>query len=216
MDSVLPGLHASTPQPLSFDSSIASRAFLLEREAGNLLVYSTTGLEADSGAIAELGGLAAQYLNHRHEASPSSAWATEAFGAPLHTHEAERDAVAATSEVAETFSERHVVGGDFEVIPAPGHTPGATAYLWDSGRHRVLFPGDTIMLRDGRWRAAVLDGSDREAYIASIERLRELDFDVLAPWATHDGEPHFVPTGAEERRRQLGAMLDRLKAGEDR
>jgi glyoxylase-like metal-dependent hydrolase (beta-lactamase superfamily II) len=118
--------------------------------------------------------------------------------------------------VAESFSERHVVGGDFEVIPAPGHTPGATAYLWDSGQHRVLFPGDTIMLRDGRWRAAVLDGSDREAYIASIERLRELDFDVLAPWATHDGEPHFVTTGAEGRRRQLGAILDRLRAGEDR
>jgi hypothetical protein len=41
VDRVLPGLHASTPQPLSFDSSIASRAFLLEREAGNLLVYSS-------------------------------------------------------------------------------------------------------------------------------------------------------------------------------
>lgn len=214
MEAVFEGLHASKPRPLGFDSTVKSRAFLLEREAGNLLVYSTTGLEADADAIEGLGGLAAQYLNHRHEASPSSAWATQAFGAPLHTHEADRDAVAATSEVAETFSEGHVVDGDFEVIPTPGHTPGATAYLWDNGQHRVLFPGDTIMLRDGSWRAAVLVGSDREAYIASIERIRELDFDVLAPWATHDGEPYFTPTGPEENRRQLGAMLDRLRAGE--
>lgn len=214
METILPGLHASTPQALSFDTSIASRAFLLEREPGNLLVYSTTDLQADADAIEELGGLAGQYLNHRHEASPASAWASEAFGAPLHTHEAERDAVAATSEVAETFSERHTVGGDFEVIPTPGHTPGATAYLWDNGEHRALFPGDTIMLRDGRWRAALLDGSDRDAYIASLERIHDLDFDVLVPWATHDGEPYFILTASGEARQQLGAMLDRLRAGE--
>jgi Metallo-beta-lactamase superfamily len=38
------------------------------------------------------------------------------------------------------------VGSDFEVIPTPGHTAGATAYLWDSGDRRVLFTGDTIFL----------------------------------------------------------------------
>ena len=116
--------------------------------------------------------------------------------------------------MSETFSERHTVGGDFEVIPTPGHTPGATAYLWDSGDHRVLFPGDTIMLRDGRWRAAVLGDSDRDAYIASLEKIRGLEFDVLAPWASHDGEPYFIHTTPGEARQQLGAMLDRIQAGE--
>jgi glyoxylase-like metal-dependent hydrolase (beta-lactamase superfamily II) len=216
MEPVVPSLYSSTPRPLSFDSSIAGRAFLLQREAGNLLVYSTTDLEADADAIAQLGGLTGQYLNHRHEASPSSAWAAEAFGAPLHTHEAERETVAPTSAVAETFSDRHMVGDDFEVIPAPGHTAGATAYLWDSGEHRVLFPGDTVMLRDGRWQAAVLAGSDRDAYLASLERIRDLDFDVLAPWATHDGQPSFIFTSPGEAQRQLSAMIDRLRAGETR
>ena len=46
----------------------------------------------------------------------------------------------------ETFSERHKLGDDFEVIPIPGHTGGATAFLWDSGKHRVLFTGDTVFL----------------------------------------------------------------------
>jgi hypothetical protein len=35
----IPGLHASAPHPLPFDTSIVVRAFLLERGDGNLLVY---------------------------------------------------------------------------------------------------------------------------------------------------------------------------------
>ncbi len=49
---------------------------------------------------------------------------------------------------------------DFEVIPIPGHTPGATAYLWDDGERRHLFTGDSIYLSDGEWIAALLDSSD--------------------------------------------------------
>ena len=58
----------------------------------------------------------------------------------------------------------------------PGHTPGSTAYLWDSGTHRFLFTADSLYLGgDGRWRAAVLESSDREQYVRSLELLRELD-----------------------------------------
>jgi hypothetical protein len=38
--------------------------------------------------------------------------------------------------VDETFSGRHRLDDDFEVIPTPGHTSGATADLWDTGEHR--------------------------------------------------------------------------------
>ena len=41
MQTVLPGLHASAPQALSFAKSLHVRAFLLQREQGNLLVYGT-------------------------------------------------------------------------------------------------------------------------------------------------------------------------------
>src|SRR6266516_1584624 len=62
------GLHASAPAPLPFAPSLHVRAFLLRRDPGNLLVYSVPGLESDAPAIQELGGIARQYLNHRHEA----------------------------------------------------------------------------------------------------------------------------------------------------
>ena len=40
MQTVIPGLHASAPERLSFAASLEIRAFLLTREQGNLLVYS--------------------------------------------------------------------------------------------------------------------------------------------------------------------------------
>jgi glyoxylase-like metal-dependent hydrolase (beta-lactamase superfamily II) len=82
-------------------------------------------------------------------------------------------------DVRDTFSQRHMLDEDFEVIPTPGHTPGATAYLWDSGEHYLLLTGDTIYLREGEWVAAVLPSSDRQRYIESLELIRDLDFDVL-------------------------------------
>ena len=74
-----------------------------------------------------------------------------ALNAPVFVHA--RTARTTEKEVAvrASFSRRHMIDDDFEVIPIPGHTPGATAYLWDSGDHRMLFTGDTIVLRDGEW-----------------------------------------------------------------
>ena len=77
--------------------------------------------------------------------------------------------MSATCDVAEAFSKRHRLDEDFEVIPTTGHTSGATAFLWDAGRHRCLFTGDTIFFPRGKWVVAVLDGvSDWERYIESL------------------------------------------------
>ena len=211
VDSALAGLHASTPEPLPFAPTLHIRAFLLRRERGNVLVYSVKGLEADARAIEELGGISRQYLNHRHEAMFASDW----VDAPLWVHEAERESVAKAYSVHGTFAERHALDDDLEVIPTPGHTPGATAYVWDSGDHRLLFTGDTIYLRDGEWVAAVLDSSDRDAYVRSLELLRELDFDVLVPWAATAGGPYHAMTDRDDARGRLDAILERVRRGED-
>ena len=117
--------------------------------------------------------------------------------------------------VAATFDRRHRIDADFEAIPIPGHTEGATAYLWDSGRHRMLFTGDTIYLRDGEWVAAVLEFSDRERYIESLELLRGLDFDVLVPWAASAGDPYYAVVengdGMIVVRKRAGRSEDRLE-----
>jgi glyoxylase-like metal-dependent hydrolase (beta-lactamase superfamily II) len=209
----VPGLFASAPQPLPFDRALEIRSFLLRRDAGNLLVYGTGTLERNAEQIAELGGITRQYLNHRHEASFADDWPARAFGARLVVHEREARRVSESRSVDETFSDRHLVDGDFEVIPTPGHTSGATAYLWDTGEHRLLFTGDTLFLRDGEWIAAVLERSDRASYISSLELIRDLDFDWLVPWAASVGEASLTATDRADTRRRVDAILERLRRG---
>jgi glyoxylase-like metal-dependent hydrolase (beta-lactamase superfamily II) len=200
---------------MPFGRSLEGRAFLLQRERGNVLVYSSPTLEPDAQAIEELGGITRHYLNHRHEASPSCDWVRSTFGASLHCHENERAAVAETCTVDETFSERHLVDGDLEVIPTPGHTSGATAYLWTNGKQRCLFTGDTIMLRDGDWGVVLLEGtSDRDDYIASLELIHGLDFDLLMPGFGTSGLPFYAVTDKADRERRIDELLARVKGGE--
>src|ERR687894_375043 len=160
MDNVIPGLYVSTPEPLGFGPSLEIRAFLLQRERGNLLIYRSEMLKREVEEVNDLGGVSRQYLNHHHEASPACDWVTKTFDAPLHVHEEDAPSASETCNVKETFSGRHKLDDDFEIIPIPGHTAGATAFLWDTGEHRVLFTGDTVFFTRGRWRAAVLDGGD--------------------------------------------------------
>jgi glyoxylase-like metal-dependent hydrolase (beta-lactamase superfamily II) len=212
METSVPGLYASAPEPLPFAPDLHIRAFLLPRSRGNALVYSVRGLDAGSPAVRDLGGVGRWYLNHRHEA----VFAAEAVDAPLFVHERERAAVAGKLHVRGTFSKRHTLDDDLEVIPTPGHTGGATAFLWDSGEHRFLFTGDTVYLSDGEWVAAVLESSDRERYVESLELIRELDFDVLVPWAATGGQPYHAVTSNADARRRIDAILARVRRGEDR
>jgi Family of unknown function (DUF5519)/Metallo-beta-lactamase superfamily len=209
----LPGLFASTAEPLPFAPSLHARAFLLQRTQGNVLVYSTSGLESDAASIEDLGGISRQYLNHRHEASFASDWVS----APLFVHESDRESVERKLHVRGSFSRRHLLDDDFEVIPTPGHTPGATAYLWDSDSQRLLFTGDTIYLDDdGEWVAAVLESSDRERYLESLELLKGVEFDVLVPWAAAAGRPYYALTDGADARRRIDAIIDRVRRGENR
>lgn len=195
-------LVATPPHPLPFAPQLAIRAFVLQRAAGHLAIYSAPGLDT-------LGDVDRHYLGHHHEAmfpSPTG---------PLFVHEDDRAAVGEALPVRATFSRRHRLADDFEVIPIPGHTPGATAFLWDAGEHRLLFTGDSIYLRDGEWVAAVLDSSNRGTYLESLELVRDLEFDVLVPWAASADGPPLAMTGEADRRRRIGAIIDRVSAGAD-
>ena len=199
----LPDLLASPPHPLPFAPSLHVRSYLLRRDAGNVLIYGAPG-------AAGLGDISRAYLNHFHEAEFFDASVT----APLFVHAADRAATEPTHHVRATFATRHTLDDDLEVIPTPGHTPGATAYLWTSGGRRHLFTGDTLFLGAHRWRAAVLESSDREAYIRSLELLRGLEFDVLVPWAAAEGGPAYAETDPQDAGARIDAVLERVRAGE--
>jgi glyoxylase-like metal-dependent hydrolase (beta-lactamase superfamily II) len=131
-------------------------------------------------------------------------------------HEDDAEDAAGACAVDATFAGRHRVGDDLEVLPIPGHTAGATALLWEADGARFLFTGDPVYLQDGEWVAAVLGGSDRERYIGSLELLRGLEFDALVPWAASAAGRAVSRQEPAEARRRLGAIIDRLRHGEDR
>jgi glyoxylase-like metal-dependent hydrolase (beta-lactamase superfamily II) len=204
----IPNLFASPPERLSFAPTLEVRAFLLRREQGNLLIYSAPTLGVELGAINELGGVSRWYLNHWHE----SGFIPDELDTPLFVHAADRQHVEKKRPVHETFTERHALDQDFEVIPTPGHTEGATAYVWESGEHRMLFTGDTLYLDRGEWTAGLLESSDRVRFVESLELIRELDFDLLVPWATSVGDAFYATTDSADAKRRIDAILERLRA----
>lgn len=208
IESPVQGLDASAPYPLPFAPALHVRAFRLRRAAGNVLVYGAPTVDGET--FARAGGITRAYLNHWHEAE----FSCDLPGVPLFVHEADRDDAARQRAVRASFARRHALDDDFEVIPIPGHTPGASAYLWDSGEHRFLFSGDSIYLRDDGWVAAVLDSSDRAAYLDSLALMRELDFDVLVPWAASEGDPYYAVTTNREARRRIDQIIQRVRRGE--
>jgi glyoxylase-like metal-dependent hydrolase (beta-lactamase superfamily II) len=207
IETTIPGLYASAPEALPFARSLHIRAFLLRRDAGNVLIYGSPTV--DAATFADAGGIARAYLNHGHEAG----FGTDLPGVPLFVHEDDARATAEHRKVRGTFTRRHTLDGDLEVIPTPGHTPGATAFLWDNGEHRFLFTGDTIYLRHGEWVAAVLDSSDRDRYLESLGLIRDLDFDVLVPWAASAGEPYYAVASNGEARRRIDTIIERVRRG---
>jgi hypothetical protein len=62
----------------------------------------------------------------------------------------------------------------------------------------------------------VLHSSDRDAYLRSLSLLRELEFDVLVPWAATAGRPWYAETDPDDARRRIGAIIERVARGEDR
>jgi hypothetical protein len=216
MEQVIPGLYASAPEPLSFAPGARIRAFLLQRPAGNLLVYANGKVVDDAQAIMGFGGIGRHYLNHWHEAGMGCAEIARTFGAPVVCNEADRAHVAERCAVAEAFSERHALDDDFEAVPTPGHTAGATAFLWRTGRHRCLFTSDTLSLGKDDWRVAVLESSDRAAYLESLALIRDLDFDVLVPWLAPAGEPFVARVDRAEAGRRLDRIIGRVRDGADR
>lgn len=212
LEQPIEGLWATPGSPLPFDPRVSIRAFLLVREEGNVIVYNAPGLGTASTEIRDRGGASKLLINHGHEGM----FGPPPIDAPVFVHERDRAGLGQSIPVAGVFSGREMIGADIEVIPIPGHTPGGTAYLWDSGAHRFLFSGDSVWLDHGEWSAVVLDAGARQDYVDSLALMRELDFDVLVPWGATQDEPYLAVVSRSEARERLGAIIGRVEAGGDR
>ncbi|QYG95436.1 MBL fold metallo-hydrolase [Iamia sp. SCSIO 61187] len=188
--------RADSPFP-----GLTTHGYLWVRPEGNVLLYSVL-TDADFDAVAELGGVAHQYLSHVDEAGPMLGRIAERFGSTLHAPAAEADDIGRHARPGVVLDRRHRDDNGIEVVPTPGHTRGSTSYLLTGADGtRYLFVGDTAYRgADGRWRAGYLGGiSDAARLRHSLGVLAALDPDVVVSSAfAGDGGAHPV-TGSQWR-----------------
>ncbi|WP_420590676.1 MBL fold metallo-hydrolase [Bacterioplanoides sp.] len=155
---------------------LSSHAYYLQTEQGNLLIYNTAD-PSELEQITALGGIDAQLVTHRDEATPSLARIQQQFQSRLFCSEKELVSVAKYAR-AEVVTEAD--SGDFygiQILATPGHTDGSLCFYYESpfGDH-YLFTGDTIFLWNGQWSTLVVSsaGGSAEDLKTSLKQLRDL------------------------------------------
>jgi glyoxylase-like metal-dependent hydrolase (beta-lactamase superfamily II) len=181
--------ETTTDSPLP---GLTTHAYLWTPPGGRNVLFYSVATDADFDRLEELGGVAHQYLSHQDEAGPMLARIADRFGARLHAPAAEVARISRHHPPDVALAGHHTDGNDVEVIEAPGHSSGSTAYIVQGqGGHRYLFTGDTLFRDDrGDWTAGYLPGiSDADALARSVRLLGTLRPDVVisSAFAGDDG-----------------------------
>lgn len=215
LETVTADLLAGDPKELGFAPGMVVRSYILRGEHGNVLVNASDGILANTEAVEAAGGAKALWLGHWHEAMLGAQAIAERFGVPVHVHEADREQAAKRVTITDTFDGPMEIAPDLRAIPIPGHTPGSTAYLWHGPEARCLFTADSLYVSDGELRGVLLGDSDREAFLGSLRRLRDVEFDLLVPWVALKGAPVATRFTWDGFIRSLDAVIGRITAGGD-
>jgi glyoxylase-like metal-dependent hydrolase (beta-lactamase superfamily II) len=212
---VAPGLWACPDEPLGGPTNTCG--FLLQRQAGNAFVYSSSKIESYYDHIDELGGVAIVLLNHRDEATRHVTTLANHYDAPVRAHQAEVDACTkrgVDSIIAVTEIETHL-GADLVALHTPGHTLGVVSYIWSNPADdcRYLFSGDTLTKLTIDHTPAVLSfhpyPGNTDDFRRTLTILAERPSDVLVPGLAN-GTIHAYQWNDNERRAVLDSALNQL------
>ncbi|MCU1377068.1 MAG: fold metallo-hydrolase [Acidimicrobiales bacterium] len=160
------------------EDSFGASAWLVVREAGNVLVDSPRFTEALAGPIAELGGIDHIALTHRDDVADAERWA-ERFGARVWIHADDRVAAPYATDL---LTDEQQIQAGFVAVPTPGHTRGSVVFLLDD---RWLFTGDSLAWSHERGDLAAFRGAcwySWEVQTESMARLADQHrFSVVLP-----------------------------------
>lgn len=95
--------------------------------------------------------------------------------------------------------------GDLQihVYHTPGHTPGSVCFLTNIAGQKILIAGDTLF---GGYHPRIQ--SDLDQWMASVDRLLELDFDVMTIGHCPPGLIFDAKRRVREARQRLGVYFD--------
>ena len=163
--------------------AINQRAFLLRTPQGNLLWDCVALLDAATIELVRgLGGLRGIAISHPHYYTVMQDWA-EAFGAPIHLHQADRAWVMRPHPAIRFWD-----GDTLELLPgatlirAGGHFQGGTVLHWDgtADGKGLLLAGDIVQVTPGARRVSFMWSYPNMLPLpgASVRQVAER----LAPW----------------------------------
>ena len=186
-------------------------SLFVRRDAGNLLFSCLGGhssIEGSFDAIEAMGGVAHHLLGDMHFAARHNDDVDERFGTVTMCSELEApDVRRKVSNVRSFPFGRHELTAGVEVVPTPGHRPGAVSYLVPVASRRCLFVGDTIYHDGKAWRA-LASKKNRKTMLATLDLLASIEFDALLANTGANNPVCHVDTAGEARAR----FLDELKA----
>ncbi|MCO4782374.1 MAG: MBL fold metallo-hydrolase [Candidatus Cloacimonetes bacterium] len=165
-----------------FNNTVTTVSYFIKSNKENYLLYSSSHLldNLHSNFIKDNGGVKAQILNHRDEASPILKDIRNTFQSKLVCHELEKDAITNFSTIDHLITDETPLFDNFKVIHTPGHAPGSTSYLYSGQKGNYLFTGDTLYLSQGQFRVAISD-ENRLQMIESLLKLQSLEVDGIFP-----------------------------------
>lgn len=173
-----------TPVEMRFGTLI-SHAYVLEHGEGRELFYVTDNAETHV-AINASGQVGHLYLSHNHEITAGLASAKTALGTHLVGHREMRKFFPedlSLDQMIET-NDQSQLGARLTAIYTPGHTDNNVCYRYASPNGKTyLFVGDTLYPDHGTWKALFMQGhgGDKRTLIKTLERLKNVQADVIIP-----------------------------------
>lgn len=184
------------------EDSFGATAYLVVRDAGNVLVDSPRFTRGLVRQLEQLGGVATMFLTHRDDVADHAKF-RDKFGCERVIHA--RDVRPSTRGAERVLEGEQPVAlaDDLLVIPTPGHTPGSACLLVDD---TYLFTGDHLAWSMSMKRVYAFRGAcwyDWGVQIESMKRLAEHRFEHILPG-------HSAPCSfpADEMRRRMADCIE--------
>ena len=178
MNEILPNLYAFNNM---VNGKRSQTSFLIVRPEGNILFGTSANISEYINDIKEFGPVIGIFLGDRHHGKEEILSTAKYLNSPIYSSKIEAKVLQKSGVTVDNIIkyEQHYLYNDLEVIPTPGHTPGALSYLWKMGERKVLFIGDTVVPINDEWEIWV-NKPNRGKMIETMELLKKLDFNYIA------------------------------------
>lgn len=185
------------------EAAFGSNAYLVVREAGNILIDCPKFVKPLLKKIEELGGIKYIYLTHKDDIGEYSKF-KEYFNAQVIFHEDDFNKRISSADITLKGQEDYILDEDIRIIAVPGHTKGHTVLLY---KDKYLFSGDHLAYDTKQKYLYMFERYcwyDWNKQLQSLKKLLNYDFSHV--YAGHGGS--FEGT-VQEVKEQITSFLKR-------